>query len=136
MKMESGHTVWDPLRKKEVALTPEEKVRQWCIQFLNTQMKIPMHMMMSETGFRLGNKQYRADILVFGRDARPLAVVECKRPETALDSKVLEQAVRYNMALCVKYIMITNGHRTFIFRQTGHGYAPQHEVPSYEEMLK
>lgn len=82
------------------------------------------------------DKQYRADILVFGRDARPLAVVECKRPETALDSKVLEQAVRYNMVLCVKYIIITNGHRTFIFRQTGHGYAPQHEVPSYEEMLK
>ena len=26
--------VWDPLRKKEVALTPEEKVRQWFIGVL------------------------------------------------------------------------------------------------------
>ena len=40
--------VWDPLRKKKVALTPEEKVRQWCIGVLRDTMKVPEHMMMSE----------------------------------------------------------------------------------------
>ena len=29
--MAERQTIWDPLRKKDVALTPEERVRQWCI---------------------------------------------------------------------------------------------------------
>lgn len=118
-------------------MTPEEAVRQWCIsELLHGQMKIPVHMMMSETGFKLGGKQFRADILVYDREAKPLAVVECKRPETSLDRKVLEQAVRYNMVLSVKYIIITNGTRTVIFRKGPGGYMPEQSAPDYEEMLK
>lgn len=80
--------IWDPLRKKEVALTPEEKVRQWFIGVLRDSMKVPEHMMMSEAGFKLGDKQFRADILVYDRQARPLLVVECKRPEVELTQEV------------------------------------------------
>lgn len=131
------NTVWDPLRKKEIMLTPEEAVRQWCIrELLHGQMKVPMHMMMSETGFRLGDKLFRADILIYDREAGPLAVVECKRPETRLDRNVLEQTIRYNMALSVKYIIITNGTRTVILRKTREGYLPEQSAPEYEEMLK
>lgn len=54
--MHDKELIWDPLRKKEVALTPEERVRQWCIGVLAGPMKVPMHMMMSEVGFRLGGK--------------------------------------------------------------------------------
>lgn len=133
---EENATLWDPLRKKDVALTPEEKVRQWCIRFLNRQMGVPLHMMMSETGFRLGDKQFRADILVYDRKACPLAVVECKRPEIQLGKEVMEQAIRYNMVLDVKYIIISNGHKTFIFRKGPEGYRPEAQAPSYEEMLK
>ena len=86
-------TIWDPLRKKEVALTPEERVRQWCIGVLAESLEVPMHMMMSEAGFKLGNKQFRADIIVYDRSLRPLVVVECKRPEVDLTQEVLDQAV-------------------------------------------
>ena len=110
----SGKTVWDPLRKKEVALTPEEGVRQWFIRLLNTSAMVPMHMMMSEASLMFGNKKYRADILVYGRDARPVAIVECKRPETGIGQEVLDQAIRYNMVLDVRYILITNGRHTYI----------------------
>ncbi len=132
--------IWDPLRRKEVALTPEERVRQGFIAFMLRRMEIPAHMMKSEVGFRLGQKQFRADILVFDRSARPLAVVECKRPEVELGPEVLQQAVRYNMVLDVKYIIITNGTHTFMFRKKGataaEGYAPLAEVPVYAEMLR
>ena len=77
--MNDRKVIWDPLRKKEVALTPEEKVRQWCIGVLSRQCKVPLHMMMSETGFKLGGKQFRADLVVYDRQARPVAVIECKR---------------------------------------------------------
>lgn len=128
-------TIWDPLRKKKVALTPEERVRQWCIGVLRDRMRVPAHMMMSEVGFRLGDKQFRADILVYDRQASPLAVVECKRPEVELTVEVLDQAIRYNMVLDVKYMIITNGIRTCICRKADSGYEFIDTVPDYEQML-
>ena len=133
--MPSVATIWDPLRKKEVALTPEERVRQWCIGVLNSNMEVPFHMMMSEAGFKLGGKLFRADIIIYDRMARPLAVVECKRPEVELTREVMDQAVRYNMVLNVRYIIITNGTKTYICRKEGEGYAFMDSAPTYNEML-
>ena len=132
-------TVFDPLRKKHVALTPEEKVRQWCIQTLSSQCGVPMHMMMSEAGLTLGAKRFRADLIVYDRNIQPLMVVECKRPEVDLSPEVLDQAIRYNMVLNVRYILITNGLRTCICRRAGTSekvrYVFADSVPTYEEML-
>lgn len=133
--MDERNTIWDPLRKKHVALTPEERVRQWCIGVLSSNMEIPMHMMMSEAAFRFGEKQFRADILVYDRSARPLMVVECKRPEVEVSNDVLDQAVRYNMALNVSYIMITNGTRTVLLQKGEKGYAFAVSIPKYNEMI-
>ena len=138
--------VWDPLRKKLVALTPEEKVRQWFIGVLRDSAQVPVHMMMSEVALKFGDKPYRADILVYGRDTAPLMVVECKREDIQLDREVLEQALRYNLALGVKYIIITNGQKTFGFRKVDAAGQPGHEneapfeqmrsFPTWEEMRK
>ena len=133
--MNERQTIWDPLRKKDVALTPEEHVRHWCIGILSGTMQVPLHMMMSEAGFRLGQKQFRADILVYDRSAQPLMVVECKRPEVELTQEVLDQAIRYNMALDVRYMMITNGTRTFICVKKENGYMFMDKVPIYNEMI-
>ena len=114
-------TIWDPLRKKDVAHTPEEDVRQWFIVQLQRLMGVPGHMMMSEVGFSLGQK------------------VECKRPDVALDRDVLDQAVRYNMVLNVRYIFITNGKSTFVCRRKAvedPGYEFVGTLPSYDEMQK
>ena len=138
--------VWDPLRKKLVALTPEEKVRQWFIGVLRDSAQVPVHMMMSEVALKFGDKPYRADILVYGRDTAPLMVVECKREDIQLDREVLEQALRYNLALGVKYIIITNGRKTFGFKKVDTAGQPGHEndapfeqmnsFPTWEEMRK
>lgn len=133
--MDKRQTIWDPLRKKEVALTPEEEVRQWCIGVLSKSMQIPMHMMMSEAGFKLGEKQYRADIIVYDRKVKPLMVVECKRPDVQLTSEVLGQAIRYNMVLNVRYILITNGMKTFICGRQDNGFVFLDRVPTYNEMV-
>ncbi len=133
--MASNQKIWDPLRKKEVALTPEEEVRQWFIGVLAETMKVPVHLMMSEAGFMLGEKKFRADILVYGRKAQPLMVVECKRPEVELTREVLDQAIRYNMALDVRYMIITNGTKTYMLRKEEGGFKPVSNVPTYNEML-
>jgi len=123
--------IWDPLRRRMVPETPEEKVRQWFITVLAQDMKVPLHMMRSEVAFTFGDKHFQADIVIYDRKASPVAVVECKRPDVPLDRKVLEQALRYNMALNVKYIFITNGNGTHVCGPEGF----MAKLPSYEEML-
>lgn len=111
--------VWDPLRKKYVALTPEERVRQWFITVLRDKMGVPAHQMNSEVAMTLGAVPFRADILVFARGGAPWMVVECKREDLPLSAAVLEQALRYNLALDVPYIAVTNGRQTLFFRRSG-----------------
>lgn len=125
---------WDPLRKKMVAATPEEKVRQWFIGVLSGSAGVPEHLMMSEAGMEFGQKKYRADILVWDRSGHPLAIVECKRPEVELSSAVLEQAMRYNMVLGVTWLMVTNGTSTCIYKKEGRTFVPQHTLPLYENL--
>ena len=127
--------IWDPLRKKHVARTPEEEVRQWFISVMISGMKIPSHMMMSEVPIRFGDKDYRADIVAYGRDASPLMIVECKQPSVAIDQKVLDQAIRYNNVLNVKYIAITNGVKTFIFTKVGEKFEFMEKAPLWDEMI-
>ena len=126
---------WDPLRKKEVAATPEEKVRQWFISTLRDSFKVPEHMMMSETGFTFGKKRYRADILVFDRAGKPLAVVECKAPDVELSGETARQAMRYNAVLDVRFVVLTNGNSTLAFARQGGVFRPIRTLPLYEQML-
>ena len=127
--------IWDPLRRKEVAATPEERVRQWFIIQLRDTFGVPEHLMSSEVSFRFGAKPYRADILVYDRNAAPLLVVECKRPEVALSSAVLEQAMRYNSVLSVRFLAVTNGKMTYLYRLEGERFVPCERFPAYEEMV-
>ena len=127
--------IWDPLRKKSVRNTPEEAVRQWFISVLHEGMHVPEQMMGSEVAFSHAGKNYRADIVVYGRDARPLMAVECKRPEVTLDQAVADQALRYCNELNVKYIVITNGTRTFMFQRDGEGWRFLQKAPLWEEMI-
>lgn len=133
----SGHSevIFDPLRRKSVAATAEEKVRQWFIAQLLQVAGVPAHMMMSECGFRFGEKQYRADVVVFDRSGSPLAIVECKRDDVTIDSSVALQAMRYNAVLSVRFIFLTNGRNTFVYAREGGIFKPYGKFPSYQEML-
>ena len=107
--------VWDPLRKKDVALTPEEQVRSWFIGVLRDNAGVPLHMMGSEVPLEFGQKKFRADIVIYDRALKPLAVVECKRPEVELSEEVVLQALRYNAVLDVAFVFLTNGKNTYLY---------------------
>ena len=132
--MESEY-IWDPLRRKSVKNTPEEAVRQWFISVLHEGVGVPEHMMGSEVSLIHAGKQYRADIVVFDRSAKPLMVVECKRPDVTLDQKVVDQAIRYNKELDAKYITITNGEKTFMFQRGEDGFEFMQKAPTWTEMV-
>lgn len=134
----SNSTIFDPLRKKEVALTEEEKVRQWFISILNEGCKVPYHMMKSEVGMKYGaeGKVFRADIVVYRRDMSPAAIVECKRPDIELTEKVLEQALRYSMVLPSRYFILTNGRRTLAAEKKEGTIVMIEKIPEYSELCQ
>lgn len=111
--MSRTEKIFDPLRKRSVTATPEEKVRQETIAWLNKYRHIPMEMMRSEVSFSYNNLTYRADILIYGKDTLPLMLVECKAPHVKLTKEVIEQGIRYNHTLKVKYMLFTNGKESF-----------------------
>ena len=116
--------IFDPLRKKHVALTPEENVRQQFIRWLNEKRQWPLHLMMSEAEISLGNVHLRCDIVCYAnttntegnRMLHPKMIVECKRPSVKINAKVFEQRWQYALILKVEYIVVTNGIQTFACR--------------------
>ena len=78
--------------------------------------------------------QKRSDIFIYGRDYKPLMLVECKAGTCALGGKILEQVVAYNWH-CIPYLLFTNGkqHFCFKFEPEKERYQQLAAIPSFEE---
>lgn len=128
--------VFDPLRKKNVALTPEEEVRQFFIKWLHDQKGWPLQLMASEYTIKLGRKSLRCDLVAFNRALEPQMIVECKAPDVVLDNRVLAQIVAYNIVLKVPHLVITNGNDTYVcsYNKATEKYEFVGDVPAYTPM--
>ena len=113
IEKEGKLTIFDPVRKKYVALTPEEWVRQHVIQYLVREKKVSLSLIRVEAEIRLYKTRKRFDLAVYDRNGNALLVVECKAPSVALKQDALDQAVRYNLAMHVGFLMLTNGLQHF-----------------------
>jgi len=103
-----GEQVFDPVRKRWVALTEEEKVRQFFILQLINEFKIPAAHISIERKITLNGLTKRYDIVVY-KNAKPWMVVECKAQHIPLTQETLEQVGRYNQTLNAEIIGVTNG---------------------------
>jgi hypothetical protein len=118
IKTEDGKDyIFDTGRKKWLLLTPEEWVRQNFIRYLITVKNYPASLIATEKEIRLGELKKRFDIVVYDKDHRPWMMVECKGQEIALDQKVLEQVLRYNITVPVEYLIITNGDQCYAWQK-------------------
>lgn len=130
-------TVYDPLRRKEVALTPEEGVRQGIVRHLIDKLGYPPELMGNEVALRVGKLSRRCDTLVVAPDQSPLMIVEYKAPSIRLSDAVLEQIYRYNSVLRVPVLVITNGRSIYAYL-VGYDGEETHllsRLPSYPELL-
>lgn len=117
LRQVSGKTeVWDSIRKQWLVLTPEEWVRQNFIRYLTDYKNVDPMLIRQELGLKLHDTDRRADIVVYGRDAQPRMLVECKSPHIKISGSTLEQAARYNMTLRLPYLALTNGITHFCFK--------------------
>ncbi|MDE6549064.1 MAG: type I restriction enzyme HsdR N-terminal domain-containing protein [Muribaculaceae bacterium] len=105
--------VFDPLRKKYVALTPEEYVRQHFTAWMTGNLGYPASLMGNEVPISLNNTKRRCDTVVFRSDGSPVVIVEYKAPTVAITQRVFDQIARYNMVLRSRYLIVSNGLRHF-----------------------
>lgn len=109
---EGRQEVFDSVRRRWVALTPEEWVRQHTILRLHA-AGYPLEVMQVEGAIALNGMTRRCDIVVYD-DGHPWMIVECKKCEIPLTQKVCDQACRYNTVLRVPYLLLTNGRQEVI----------------------
>ena len=126
--------VFDPLRRRYVALTPEEEVRQKTLYLLVEHLGVPAGRVAVEYSVKVNGQDKRADAVVFGAEGAPLMVVECKAATVALTDAVLDQAVRYHSALKPRYLLLTNGNVFYCYQTEGQTLLPLDHLPTYTEM--
>ena len=130
---EGKREVFDPLRKKWVAYTPEEHIRQIFILFLTHDKGVPPELIAVEQGFKSASgKEYRADIIVYDRNGIPQLLVECKAADVPITRQTVLQATRYNNIVKAGYVALTNGRQNFLFKTEDlTNYAAVNPFPEY-----
>lgn len=137
-KREDGSwAIWDRLRERWVALTPEEWVRQHFVEWLITDKGFPAALMGNEVSLTQNGISRRCDTVVGDRTGQPLVIVEYKAPSINITQKVFDQIVRYNMVLKARYLMVSNGlvHYCCQIDYEKNSYKFLEEIPCYESLV-
>lgn len=132
-KGNDGLVILDTLRKRWVALTPEEWVRQNFVRYLIEDREFPAALMNNEISLTQNGIKRRCDTLVADRQGLPLVIVEYKAPTIEISQKTFDQIVRYNMVLRAQYLIVTNGMRHYCCKidYENNSYAFLQEIPTY-----
>ncbi len=135
-KVEEGkQLIFDSIRKKFVVLTPEEWVRQNFIQYLIKDRNYPATLMSVEKQVLVNRKQRRFDLLIYSRNGQPHLIVEFKAPNVKISQDTFDQVVRYNMALRVERVVVSNGLQHFAcdidYKNNTYSFLP--EIPEFCE---
>ena len=130
--------VRDPLRRRWVALTPEEWVRQHFVNLLVSEKHYPATLVANEVQLSVGEKVMRADTVVYDRTLRPRMIVEYKAPTVAITQKVFDQISVYNLLLRVDYLAVSNGRQHYVCRMDydNEKYSFLEDLPDYEVFLQ
>ncbi len=126
--------IFDALRRRWVALTPEEWVRQNFIRYLVEMKHYPESLISVERSLKINQRDFRADVVVFSKSGFPLLVVECKAPEVKVSQQVFDQVARYNIEFQVGFLVVTNGLSHYCCRidKAKGEYAFLPEIPDYQ----
>ncbi|MFC1584513.1 type I restriction enzyme HsdR N-terminal domain-containing protein [Fibrobacterota bacterium] len=133
--------LYDPVRKKWVAFTPEEHVRQSVLAFLATELGVPVSLTGVEyslSHIEPGNRR-QVDILVWKPGApedkvpiKPWLMVECKAPAVKITQDLQYQVSRYLSVAPSRYLMLTNGKTSLYFELVNGGYVTIQSLPAFK----
>lgn len=104
-----------PFRRKYVAATPEEAVRQTFLQALVQQFGYPQSLIGVEVQIAVGaGVEKRCDAVVYSNSLQPLMLLEFKAEHVALTAEVLDQVAVYNTTVHAPYLILANGKQTVV----------------------
>lgn len=106
---EGKHFILDVIRRRYVALTPEEWVRQHFVHYLITYKGFPRALMANEVQLCLNGTIKRCDTVLYKRDLTAQMIMEYKAPNVKITQAVFDQIGRYNLVLHVDYLVVSNG---------------------------
>ena len=135
---ENGHlTIFDVLRRKYVALTPEEWVRQHFVHYLIGHKGYPQTLMANEIQLAIGNKKLRCDSVLYDRSLKPRMIIEYKAPTVNITQKVFDQITVYNMLLHVDSLVVSNGIKHYCCQMDydNQKYLFLEDIPDYQEII-
>ena len=128
--------IFDVIRRRYVALTPEEWVRQHFVHYLLEHKGYPRSLMANEVQLALNGTRKRCDTVLYKRDLTPQMIIEYKAPHIEITQAVFDQIGRYNLALRVDYLVVSNGICHYCCRMDYEGgdYAFLPAIPGYAEL--
>ncbi len=129
--------IFDFLRRRFVALTPEEWVRQHFTHFLVEHKGYPQALLGNEIELKIGQKRLRCDSLLYNKEMHPRMIIEYKAPSVAVTQKVFNQISTYNLLLHVDYLIVSNGLQHYCCRmdyERGR-YEFMQEIPDYQALI-
>ena len=126
--------IFDFLRRKWVALTPEEWVRQHFTHYLVEHKGYPQTLLANEVELRIGEKRLRCDTLLYNKELRPRMIIEYKAPTIQIQQKTFDQISVYNLLLKVDYLVVSNGLRHYCCKMNyeRQSYQFLEDIPDYE----
>ena len=128
--------IFDFLRRKYVALTPEEWVRQHFTHYLVEHKGYPKGLLGNEIELQIGDKRLRCDSILYNKEAQPRIIIEYKAPTIPIQQKTFDQIAAYNLLLKVDYLVISNGLEHYCcqmdYEQRQYRFLP--DVPDYEKL--
>jgi hypothetical protein len=121
-----------------VALTPEEWVRQHFVHFLIEQKGYPATLLANEVKLKVGNKDLRADSVLYDRDLRPRIIIEYKAPTIPITQRVFDQITVYNLLLKVDYLIVSNGMQHYCCKMDydNQKYIYLQDIPDYQDITQ
>ena len=128
--------IFDILRRRYVALTPEEWVRQHFVHFLIEHKGYPKGLLANELELRVGEKRLRCDTILYDKQLQPKMIIEYKAPDIGITQRVFNQITAYNMLLHVDYLIVSNGMQHYCCRMhySLGTYEFLSDIPCYEEL--
>ena len=117
-KNEGKLYIFEEISKKYRLLTPEEWVRQHCIQYLVNNMNYPASLIQVEGGMKVDKLNRRTDIRIYNSSGDVFMLIECKAPQVPLTIDTLQQIAQYQKIQQAEYLVITNGLRYHIFNKS------------------
>lgn len=134
----NGRTaIFDFLRGRYVALTPEEWVRQHFTHYLVEHLHYPAALLANEVSLRVGRNFRRCDTVLYRREGgTPRLIVEYKAPTIPITQEVISQISGYNSILRADYLIVSNGYTHYCchidYDHLTSSYLP--EIPDYKDL--